>query len=233
MRRSARCVRADAVRRARHRRAGAGCAPSPTPRARAPRPTLRAGSAGAAPPRARERWCAAPGTADQGRGPRARTCAPERPTAPTDCSRGGWPRCACSRTAPGRCRTWPRWGDRVDADRDGCGSDRSCRRRRSRRTRSRTPPGPTPPAAPRRPRSRRRRARTRRPRPGAGCGRRRRRAGSRGPSSQDPPTGGADQDERAIRASTPCTNEPESSVENSLASSTASSMATAAGTSSL
>ncbi len=41
------------------------------------------------------------------------------------------------------------------------------------------------------------------------------------------------QDERAIRASTPCTNEPESSVENSFASSTASSIATAVGTSSL
>lgn len=44
---------------------------------------------------------------------------------------------------------------------------------------------------------------------------------------------GTAQDERAIRASTPCTNEPESSVENSFASSTASSIATAVGTSSL
>lgn len=42
-----------------------------------------------------------------------------------------------------------------------------------------------------------------------------------------------DQPERATRPSTPWTNEPESSVENSLASSTASSIATPEGTSSL
>jgi len=45
--------------------------------------------------------------------------------------------------------------------------------------------------------------------------------------------GGSGQDERATRPSTPWTNEPDSSVENSLASSTASSIATAGGTSSL
>lgn len=49
------------------------------------------------------------------------------------------------------------------------------------------------------------------------------------------PVGAPDarQEERAMRPSTPWTNEPDSSVENSLASSTASSIATADGTSSL